>query len=52
VPLYTYYCIDCEKIYEIIIKLKDCDKKVDCPHCGKELKKHITASKIRWRYKD
>jgi putative FmdB family regulatory protein len=42
-PLYEFYCFDCSKYYEIIIKLKDYDKKPKCPHCGKELKKLMSA---------
>ena len=51
-PLYEYYCLDCMKIFEIIKKLKDFDKPVKCPYCGKELKLHITAQRTRWRYND
>ncbi len=42
-PLYSYYCLDCEKTYEVIVPLKEYGAKVKCPKCKKELKKHIPA---------
>lgn len=44
-PLYEYYCTECEKIYEIIVKLRAIDKKIKCPHCKKGLKKRISPPK-------
>jgi len=41
--LYTYHCVDCAKIYEIMVKLKDYDKEIKCPHCKKPLKKQMDA---------
>lgn len=38
-PLFDFVCGKCLKKYEIIIPLKEMDKKVKCPHCKKELKK-------------
>ena len=38
-PLHDFVCGKCLKRYEIIIPLKEMDKKVKCPHCKKELKK-------------
>ena len=40
-PLYTYACYSCNKVYEVQVKLADYDKTVKCPHCGKELERHI-----------
>ena len=41
-PLYTYWCKKCEKLYEVMIKLKDYGTEVKCPHCKKETEKIIT----------
>lgn len=41
-PLYVKWCKNCEKVYEVIIPLKDYDKKVKCPHCKKTLGKIMT----------
>lgn len=40
-PLYDYYCTKCIKTYEVLQSLKEHDKKVLCPICKRELKKHI-----------
>ena len=40
-PLYSYYCLDCEKTYEAIVPLKEYDKKIKCPKCKKKLNKYI-----------
>jgi putative FmdB family regulatory protein len=41
-PLYTYHCKECVKIYELLIKLEDYDEIVVCPECGKVMDKLIT----------
>ena len=41
-PLYTFHCEGCNKIYELLIKLKDYDEIVICPECGKIMTKLIT----------
>lgn len=41
-PLYTFYCKDCEKMIEAIVALKDFDEKHTCPHCKGELKMIMT----------
>lgn len=41
-PLYTYWCKKCEKLYEVMIKLKDYGTEVKCPHCKKTTEKIIT----------
>ena len=38
--LYSYYCTDCEKVFEAMADMKDRDT-VKCPKCGKKLKRHI-----------
>ena len=40
-PLYTFVCKECEKIYEVIVPLKDYGTKVKCPHCKKKLEMKI-----------
>lgn len=42
-PLYTYHCKDCAKLFELIVKLEDVDKEIKCPSCGKTLKKQMDA---------
>jgi putative FmdB family regulatory protein len=44
-PLQDYYCNKCAKIYEIIVPLAETDDKIKCPHCEKDLDKHISAPK-------
>jgi putative FmdB family regulatory protein len=46
-PLYTYSCTDCLTIYEMIVKLKDCDRPIRCPKCDKELKKQMDAPSFK-----
>ena len=41
-PLYVKWCKKCEKVYEVIIPLKDYEKKVKCPHCKRMLVKILT----------
>lgn len=36
-PLYVFRCKHCEKLWELLIKLKDFDKEVECPECGEKL---------------
>lgn len=45
-PLYEYFCGECCKQYEVIIKLDDLEKTkdaVECPHCKKRLIRLVTA---------
>jgi putative FmdB family regulatory protein len=42
-PLYSYSCKECQKVLYLIVKLEDYNKLINCPHCGKELKKLIDA---------
>jgi putative FmdB family regulatory protein len=41
VPLYTYYCKDCEYEFDEINSLSDCDRLEQCPKCGRPSKKII-----------
>jgi len=41
-PLYSFHCHKCNKIWELLIKLADYDKEVECPDCGTVLKRMIT----------
>jgi len=38
--LYSYYCLECEQVFEAMVDMKDRDK-VKCPKCKKKLRKHI-----------
>lgn len=40
--LYAFHCKECKKVYEVILPLKQYDKKVKCPYCKKRLNKIIT----------
>ncbi len=42
-PLYDYVCKTCKKHFEIIVPLKDFDKKIKCKYCGKKLEKKISS---------
>jgi len=41
-PLFDYYCKDCEKCYEVLVPLSKTKSKIKCPKCKKELKKIIS----------
>lgn len=41
-PLYDFACWDCGKAYEVKVPLKDFDKEVLCPKCGKPLERQIS----------
>ena len=45
-PNYDYMCLNCQKIYEISVRLDKIDEKIKCPNCKKKLKKRIHAPKI------
>jgi putative FmdB family regulatory protein len=51
-PLFDYYCLDCETVYELIVPLDRLDEEVKCPECGKILKKRISPPRNRWRFND
>lgn len=40
-PLYLFECKKCNKLWELLIKLKDFDKEVKCPECNKKLKRLV-----------
>ena len=40
-PLYTFICEKCRKIYEVLVPLKDYGNVVKCPHCKKKLEMKI-----------
>ncbi len=41
-PLYLFECRNCEKLWELLVSLKDYDKVIECPDCGAKLKRLIT----------
>jgi putative FmdB family regulatory protein len=46
-PLYTFYCKECEKVFEAQIMLKDYEKIVPCKYCGQPLKRVITGVRFK-----
>ena len=40
-PLYTFTCEKCQKVYEVLVPLKDYGNVVKCPHCKKKLEMKI-----------
>ena len=43
-PLFTYNCKECGKLFEIIVKLDDIGKnEPECPYCGEKLEKLMDA---------
>lgn len=43
-PLFTYNCKECCKLFEVMVKLKDIDKnEPKCPYCEKKLEKLMDA---------
>ena len=58
VPLYLFYCSNCDSPYEIqmtLAKLEEYDKGdkiIECPNCDNPLTKLICPPKNRWRYND
>ena len=40
-PLYTYLCKKCAKIYEVIVPLKKAEDDIKCPHCNTVVEKKI-----------
>jgi putative FmdB family regulatory protein len=48
-PLYSFVCSKCNKIYEAIVKLADMKNPVKCPHCGRDLEKKMDAPMFRIR---
>jgi len=47
VPLYVLSCKKCEKLWELLIKLNDFDKDVECPECGEKLNRLMTPVQFK-----
>ena len=41
-PLYLYSCKNCERLWELLVKLADFDKEIECPKCGGKVKRLMT----------
>lgn len=50
-PLYEFYCLECEIVRESLIDLKDYKKRPDCPGCKKKMEKHIDKVHLSSRRK-
>ena len=42
-PTYTYKCLGCEKVIDVVQRMSD-DRLTECKECSGELKKIITAT--------
>ncbi len=45
-PIYEYICIDCLKLFDIMVELKENGKEIKCPYCDKPLQKKISTPNI------
>lgn len=46
-PLYEYQCNNCNKIYELLIQIKEKDKVQYCPICENQLEKIISKNAFK-----
>jgi putative FmdB family regulatory protein len=52
VPIYEYFCTECEKSFDKIVKLEDKEKAVPCDDCGQltnEIRIAAASFRIRGR---
>jgi putative FmdB family regulatory protein len=42
-PLYAYWCKDCEKVFEFLVPYKQRDIVLPCPKCTKDLEKLLSS---------
>lgn len=48
-PIYEYWCTDCERIWEdLTLKASDMKEKIKCPICKKEISKITSVSHFRF----
>jgi putative FmdB family regulatory protein len=48
-PLYSFHCPKCNKIWELLIKLGDYDKEVECPTCKAVLKRMLSPVPFKFK---
>lgn len=48
-PMYEYKCDDCDEKFEAIARTTDKDI-VECPKCGKKVRKLVSAFSLRGGY--
>lgn len=42
-PLFDYKCVKCANVFDILVRLKDIDKPIECPKCNSsDVKKVIS----------
>lgn len=46
-PIYLWSCVKCEKLWELMVKLKDFDKEIECPECGEKMKRLVTPVRFK-----
>ena len=42
-PTYNFSCDKCMEIYEFMVPLVELEKEIECPDCGKVLKRLLSA---------
>ena len=42
-PIYEYYCRNCEKIFELMRPITEANDTARCPDCGAECEKLVSA---------
>jgi putative FmdB family regulatory protein len=47
VPLYTFTCIECDRQYELMLKILERDNAV-CPDCGLRLIRNVDKPGLVW----
>src|SRR5262245_16688095 len=45
-PIYEYYCLSCDSIFEVLTSLSDAAKKKPCPECGRRSPRTVSAFAI------
>ncbi len=41
--MYEYSCVECQKVFNIMVPLARYDEEIFCPHCGQKLERHISS---------
>lgn len=41
--MFDYFCKECMKVFEVLVKLDKLDEEIKCPHCKTAIKKLLSA---------